>query len=125
MYEKQTWKTGDVITESKLNHMEDGIADSGGSGGGIMYVQISETETEYTLDKTWNEIMNAVNNGMYCVAVKSDANVNIKEFYGLSEMFSSEHEDEYSVAFGSGAASYTYESDNPDEVLAKSKGTPK
>ena len=26
MYEKQTWKTGDVITEDKLNHMEDGIA---------------------------------------------------------------------------------------------------
>ncbi len=29
-YEKQTWKTGDVITESKLNHIEDGIANSGG-----------------------------------------------------------------------------------------------
>ena len=26
MYEKQTWITGDVITEEKLNHMEDGIA---------------------------------------------------------------------------------------------------
>ncbi len=26
MYEKQTWRTGDVITEEKLNHMEDGIA---------------------------------------------------------------------------------------------------
>ena len=26
-YEKQTWQTGDVITQEKLNHMEDGIAD--------------------------------------------------------------------------------------------------
>ena len=32
-YEKQTWKTGDVITQEKLNHMEDGIANAGGSDG--------------------------------------------------------------------------------------------
>lgn len=24
-YEKQTWVTGEIITEEKLNHMEDGI----------------------------------------------------------------------------------------------------
>ena len=30
MYEKQTWLTGEVITKEKLNHMEDGIANSGG-----------------------------------------------------------------------------------------------
>lgn len=29
-YEKQTWTTGDVITQEKLNHMEDGIANAGG-----------------------------------------------------------------------------------------------
>lgn len=28
-YEKQTWKTGDLITEGKLNHMEDGIKNAG------------------------------------------------------------------------------------------------
>lgn len=27
-YEKQTWHNGDTITEQKLNHMEDGIANS-------------------------------------------------------------------------------------------------
>lgn len=30
-YEKQTWKCGDSITAEKLNHMEDGIANSGGA----------------------------------------------------------------------------------------------
>lgn len=25
-YEKQTWNTGDVITDAKMNHIEDGIA---------------------------------------------------------------------------------------------------
>ena len=48
-YEKQTWKTGDVITEEKLNHMEDGIA----TGGGIysvneMYLFDGEVTTEGT-----------------------------------------------------------------------------
>ena len=28
-YEKNSWENGDVITANKLNHMEDGIADSG------------------------------------------------------------------------------------------------
>lgn len=27
-YNKTTWKTGDVITQEKLNHIEDGIGDS-------------------------------------------------------------------------------------------------
>ena len=31
-YVKQTWNTGDTITAEKLNHMEDGIATTGGGG---------------------------------------------------------------------------------------------
>lgn len=31
-YTKQTWATGDTITAAKLNHIEDGIEDAGGSG---------------------------------------------------------------------------------------------
>lgn len=54
-YEKQNWKNGDVITESKLNHMEDGIA----TGGGVLVVNaITEGQTT-TLDKTWQEIHDA------------------------------------------------------------------
>lgn len=40
-YEKQNWKTGDVVTSAKLNHMEDGIADS----GGIVTVKIQFVDT--------------------------------------------------------------------------------
>ena len=29
-YTKQTWATGDTVTATKLNHMEDGIAGAGG-----------------------------------------------------------------------------------------------
>ena len=45
MYEKQTWKNGDVITEDKLNHIEDGIA----TGGGIYtYGEVALFDGEVT-----------------------------------------------------------------------------
>ena len=45
MYEKQTWKNGDVITEDKLNHIEDGIA----TGGGIYtYGEVAAFDGEVT-----------------------------------------------------------------------------
>ena len=59
-YEKQTWTTGEVITQEKLNHMEDGIAE----GGGVVVVNVTTTASEggtvTTLDKTWQEIYDAV-----------------------------------------------------------------
>ena len=55
-YEKQTWANGDVITQEKLNHIEDGIADAGEKG-------YECTETEAVL---FNETVTVVeNNGMY------------------------------------------------------------
>ena len=56
-YEKQNWKNGDVITETKLNHMEDGIA----TGGGVLVVNsvYDEQTKTATLDKTWQEIYDA------------------------------------------------------------------
>lgn len=59
-YEKQEWKTGDVITESKLNHIEDGIA----NGGGVISSYLSEDDI---LDKTWNEINTALRNGQLVI----------------------------------------------------------
>lgn len=53
-YEKQNWKNGDVITATKLNHMEDGIA-----GGGVLVVNGTIDGNTMTLDKTWQEIYDA------------------------------------------------------------------
>ncbi len=55
-YTKQTWATGDVITEEKLNHIEDGIANAGGS------LVLTEDENG-TLNHTWEEIQNALMSG--------------------------------------------------------------
>ncbi len=60
MYEKQTWHTGDVITEEKLNHMEDGIASSRMFFVGSTY---DESTQIGTLDKTYKEIVDAFNAG--------------------------------------------------------------
>lgn len=49
-YEPTTWKSGDVVTSAKLNKIEAGIA-----SGGVLVV----TDTEGTLDKTWQEIHDA------------------------------------------------------------------
>ena len=57
-YEKQTWANGDVITANKLNHIKDGI----GNINGILSVKQSlNSETnKMTLNKTWQEIHNAL-----------------------------------------------------------------
>lgn len=39
-YEKHTWTTGETITATKLNNIEDGIA---GGGGGLPYYEITTT----------------------------------------------------------------------------------
>lgn len=53
-YTPTDWKNGDIITEERLDHMEQGIADAN-SGSGVLVV----TDTEGTLNKTWQEINDA------------------------------------------------------------------
>lgn len=69
MYTKQTWKTGDVITEEKLNHMEEGIA-----SGGVFVVggTYDESTTTTTLDKTYKEIVDAFNAGQNVILKSFD-----------------------------------------------------
>lgn len=50
-YEPTNWKTGDVVTSAKLNKIEQGIAD-----GGVLVVN---RDSSGTLDKTWQEILDA------------------------------------------------------------------
>ena len=47
-YEKQEWKTGDLITESKLNHIEEGIANAGGSSESEEPFEIIDLPTNAT-----------------------------------------------------------------------------
>ena len=50
-YTPTNWATGDVITAAKLNKLEQGVA----SAGGVLIA----TDTNGTLDKTWQELYDA------------------------------------------------------------------
>lgn len=58
-YEPTNWRDGDVVTSAKLNKIEQGIA----AGGGVLIVHINE---QGVLDKTWQEIYDAVPNVVLC-----------------------------------------------------------
>lgn len=61
-YTPTNWETGDTITAEKLNKLEQGVANAGGStGGGVLVVNLVEDETtgDYVFDKTWQEIHDA------------------------------------------------------------------
>ena len=45
-YTKNTWANGDVITATKLNHMEDGIEGAGSGGGGFDATLVISVEDE-------------------------------------------------------------------------------
>lgn len=64
MYEKNTWKTGDIVTSQKLNHIEQGI-EAGGSGGGDYFVKITidTSASTFATDKTFDEAMDAYKSG--------------------------------------------------------------
>jgi len=65
-YEKQTWNNGDIISAEKLNHIEDGIESSGTGSGNVFIVNCTNDKdhTEYVLDKTWEQIHEAMNSGL-------------------------------------------------------------
>lgn len=57
-YTPTTWQTGDIVTSEKLNKLENGVANAGGGGALIVYV-----DNTGTLDKTWQEIYDAFVSG--------------------------------------------------------------
>ena len=61
-YDKQNWQTGDVITANKLNHIEDGIANGGGTSN--LYITLSSDDG--SMDKTWQEIWDTMTGGGLC-----------------------------------------------------------
>lgn len=64
-YTKNTWTDGDIVTSAKLNHMEDGIANAYKMLH-VGNVTMNATGNTGTLDKTWQEIFDAVSSGNIC-----------------------------------------------------------
>ena len=103
-YEKQTWVNGEVITDTKLNHMEDGIEDA--ASGLVCHATDDAQAERTTLDKTWQEINDAFVSGMSVVVVYEDDAVK-----ALMETY---HDGStYSLQFGISADGY--QANSPDD----------
>lgn len=65
-YEKHNWETGEIITAERLNHIEDGIADSP-----VFIINLSYASDEVNLvaDKTVGEIVQAIIDGKLIVCL--------------------------------------------------------
>lgn len=104
-YTKTLWKTGDIVTEEKMNKIEQGIesmelptvtseddgktlvvengawalgsVSGGSSGGGVFVVKMTQpdpNENVFVLDKTWQEIKDAMPSNI-CVVIMTYDNL--------------------------------------------------
>lgn len=65
-YEPTTWKDGDLVTSAKLNKIEQGIANSGGSGGSpVEFIELDQENM--ALRKTAEEIIELTESGKLLV----------------------------------------------------------
>lgn len=62
-YSPTTWTTGDTISASALNKIEQGIADAGAS----LIVNVTDTGDDIVMDKTYVEIYEAMKAGRQCL----------------------------------------------------------
>lgn len=76
-YTKTTWSDGDVITAEKLNNIESGI-----ESAGIFIVNANEG----VLNKTWQEIYNALNNNIPAYLIIKD-NISDVGFYLITHVY--------------------------------------
>lgn len=58
-YTPTEWKTGDIVSSQRLNKLEEGVKDA--------YEVMVINDNDGTLDKTWQEIYDAMAQGKLCV----------------------------------------------------------
>ncbi len=79
-YIPTNWKTGDIVTSEKLNHIEDGInniqeavsmMEFGGGSSGALIIGFDPEAEVATFNKTWQEIYDAMSAGIPCYIQKN------------------------------------------------------
>lgn len=94
-YTPTTWVTGDKVTSTKLNKIEQGIANAGGGGGGT---QITTTmgETGLTLDASYNDLKQILLSGSTPFFIMSDGDIEQEGYENVSRS------EILSVSYGTG-----------------------
>ena len=62
-YTPTEWKTGDIVSSQRLNKLEEGVRDA--------YEVMVINNNDSTLDKTWQEIYDAIGAGKLCVVLQT------------------------------------------------------
>lgn len=106
-YTPHEWQNDELITAAKLNNIEEGIA-AGGSGGGLFPIgQIGSS-----LDKTWREILYAIQDGKIPYLYNANLEYNFASVMYVREM---EQDDNiFYVYFVGWDNSQGYSSSSPD-----------
>ena len=70
-YTPTNWECGDVVTAEALNKIENGIANASGGGNEIVVIRAASISEDgnniiITTDKTWQEIFDALTDGIPC-----------------------------------------------------------
>ena len=67
-YTPKTWVCGEKITADGLNNIEEGIQEALASsgGGGAFYIEATGTMPNLTADKTFAELLQAIDDGCAC-----------------------------------------------------------
>lgn len=68
-YTPTNWKDGDVVTSARMNHIESGIVDANQK---LFMFGINNSGMTFSFDKTFDELMTAVNTGYIPVGVWDD-----------------------------------------------------
>lgn len=108
-YEPKTWETGEVITATALNHIENAI--------GALYVTATIADTTATLSASYNDIIDALNAGKTVALVVSGV--------GTAYTYLSVHGEDngvYYARFGSGDASPVFTASDADTPLTAEQG---
>ena len=75
-YTPTEWKSGDVITAEKLNHIEEGIGEAGGSSGGgaLILRPLATPQAGHALDfeETFDEVYDALQAGTPCYVIQTE-----------------------------------------------------
>lgn len=110
-YDKQTWVSGEVITATKLNHIEDGLENAGGGGGLVINRTDDEDNSQLVLDKTFKEIKDALVAGIPCIII--DDTYDTKYYTMVTSAVADPDLNQYSVLDGTESrTSYLTNSEN-------------
>lgn len=77
-YTPYTWSSGDTVTAARLNNIEQGVANAGGS---VLIVGTTFSNNVLTLDKTYKQIHDALLAGTSVVVQMPDTNTESELWY--------------------------------------------